>query len=508
MRKKFLIVILLLMIGPYPLMAEEPETTKIPESSPIVLPKTDDPVEMTPAMKTLEEDSGWRKLLTNGDASEDPFKITPALKTFGLLTKGDASEDPFKKIFGLLTEGDASEDPFKITLALKTLGLLTEGDASEDPFKITLALKTLGLLTEGDASEDPFKITPALKTLEEDERRLKLLTGSDEPDDPVEMAPAMKTLEEDKRRRKLLIEAETPFEMSPAMKTLSEINSGVSGTGVQTELSPTEMTDAMKSVQGLQTQDKSRIVPEVPTEMTEAMKTMERDARARQVKEIIIAGYHEKIMIEQSGKAKIYVTVIFSAQPVFSLSLPILTSDGVSNVHFKIPQGGFATNIISLGDRSSLVIDLNSPSLEGQQLFFDYEVNNFWGAEDRSKKDLDAFVEIYRFVNNSHMIIEHYSVELILPEGKIFGNVVKTSPAIATGNSEIKKIKNSSALILKEDSHVILECSDLKIGDRCELKYSYRSEHRSLFPLIGGILLSLLYLWYFRNRLYPDSENQ
>jgi hypothetical protein len=107
----------------------------------------------------------------------------------------------------------------------------------------------------------------------------------------------------------------------------------------------------------------------------------------------------------------------------------------------------------------------------------------------------------HRFMNSTRFPVERYRLEVLLPEGYVVHTVPEALP-----KAKAKETTSRVRLIEKDGRQgAVLEMAGLRLGDATSMRIEYEPAKKSLAVLWFGLLLSVLYLMFFRDVLRPKS---
>ncbi len=109
----------------------------------------------------------------------------------------------------------------------------------------------------------------------------------------------------------------------------------------------------------------------------------------------------------------------------------------------------------------------------------------------------------HRLVQTQPLEIDRYRLRVILPEGFRVNEVLETTPPFNP-----KKASELPFELGEQDGRATAElvAHDLVLGDRVGLELEAKSSKRSSSLLIAGLVVCVLYLFFFRDVLRPSEE--
>jgi len=107
------------------------------------------------------------------------------------------------------------------------------------------------------------------------------------------------------------------------------------------------------------------------------------------------------------------------------------------------------------------------------------------------------------FLNTSDYYIRTYELEYMLPKGYLLHGVLKTEPEYNPQKQPVPPY-----LVEKLDGHyrAALTVNDLSAASRAVMSVEMLKAKRSMLPLIIGIVLSVLYLIFYRDVLEKEKD--
>ena len=107
----------------------------------------------------------------------------------------------------------------------------------------------------------------------------------------------------------------------------------------------------------------------------------------------------------------------------------------------------------------------------------------------------------HRFMNDTNLPVERYRLEVMFPDGYVVHNVPEALPK-ARGKETVSRVS-----LMERDGlqGAALEIAGLKLGDTTSMRIEYEPAQKSLAVFWFGLLLSVLYLVFFRDVLRAKS---
>ncbi len=221
-----------------------------------------------------------------------------------------------------------------------------------------------------------------------------------------------------------------------------------------------------------------------------------------------LLGYEEKVIVGPDGDARVEIFAVVGRGGVHDLLLPFEFDRGTD---FSIPSGPAefrrdenglsAPTIMVLGHRM-LNLQCTATAMPGDTVRVAASVPE-WFTPDEAKRPYGEMYVERRFVNFSSFVLRDPRVSVVLPEGMLVHSIEKVVPAYDPKKNPqppftVSRLGNRGAASLAVEQ--------LAPAETVELGVNVRPARRGLIPLIGGLVLAILYLIFFRDVLKPQEE--
>lgn len=127
------------------------------------------------------------------------------------------------------------------------------------------------------------------------------------------------------------------------------------------------------------------------------------------------------------------------------------------------------------------------------------------GLFDPQKKETEDFGTIpvtYQHVNTLPQRIGSYSLRIILPEGQAVGGISEVIPKPGKNDPQLPYTLSWE----NQRYTVSMALAPMKTGDRQLLKFRLKSTAKPMILLAAGLVISLLYLYFFRDMVQADKD--
>ena len=119
---------------------------------------------------------------------------------------------------------------------------------------------------------------------------------------------------------------------------------------------------------------------------------------------------------------------------------------------------------------------------------------------DGSRGQFGAYDLTRTFINDADVSLGAYRLVLEVPQGYQVRRITGTEPAFKPGDSPVPPYAVGAR---NDRGFAMVTAKHLHPGGRVRLGIQAERTDRGLVPLVAGVLIVLLYLWYFRDILAP-----
>ncbi|MCD4665563.1 MAG: hypothetical protein K8R68_09855 [Bacteroidales bacterium] len=215
----------------------------------------------------------------------------------------------------------------------------------------------------------------------------------------------------------------------------------------------------------------------------------------------IISHYEETIQLTELGDAQVAIEVMISSCKDSVINFP-LNFDQIKNLSTQLEYtdqdslaGTIPVHYNKIGAKSFIKIDYSQNKGEELILKMSFLAPGYINFEEAGPGEFDAYNWSYRFTNLSQFKIENYSVKLILPEGYNYHSVTESLPKFTKKNPtppyHFEKIDKTNQLTMT--------ASSLSFGDNVFVSFVFKSSQKSIWIIIVGGIIIILYLIFFRD---------
>lgn len=217
--------------------------------------------------------------------------------------------------------------------------------------------------------------------------------------------------------------------------------------------------------------------------------------------------FQESIAIHQNGSLDITITCSPLNGKTMDLPLeyasienPVIESRGYQ---FEMDKAGVPQPVIEKRGCTfiRLIPDGNGTGVDSLVVVRFHVLDYFdW---NKSKKAHDVVRFSKTFFNTSDFFIRNYQLEYRLPEGYLLHDILKTEPGF-----DPQKQPSPPFEVVKLDGHymAVLTVQDLEAAARAMMNIEMLRAKRSMIPMMIGIVLSLLYLIFYRDVLVKERD--
>ncbi len=215
-----------------------------------------------------------------------------------------------------------------------------------------------------------------------------------------------------------------------------------------------------------------------------------------------IALYEEEVSLERSGDAIVTTRIELAGETPARLRLPF--SYEVAEDLSVQPRKGVEVAAVEVAGTRALELRFHSPRGSLRPLTVRYTLPRLydWSAPPEAFGNRRVG---HQLVQTQHLEIDRYRLRVILPAGFRVNEVLETTPPFNP-----KKASELPFELGEEHGRasVALVADGLVLGDRVGLELEAKSSRRSAALLIAGLLVSALYLIFFRDVLRPSEEGE
>ena len=213
----------------------------------------------------------------------------------------------------------------------------------------------------------------------------------------------------------------------------------------------------------------------------------------------------QRISVSADGDAALAVTVVLAEDGPGEALLPFgfgradsFTVAG-DDVAFPSDAGGASAPLRLTSGRHQLALVLGPAAAAGDTLVVRCRLPKFvdWRG---SLGQFGAYDLAKTFINDSDVNLGTYRLVLEVPRGYQVRRITGTEPAFKPESSPVPPY----AVGLKgRRGFATVTATHLRPGGRARLGIQAERADRGLVPLAAGVLIALLYLWFFRDILSP-----
>ncbi len=210
--------------------------------------------------------------------------------------------------------------------------------------------------------------------------------------------------------------------------------------------------------------------------------------------------YEEEVSFGLSGDATFTTRIDIVGGLPARILLPF--GGGVAEDLTVRPSKGVDVTLVDVAGTLAVELRLDTAGKSLRTLTVQYTLPRLhdWSAPPEAWGNRKVSHEI---VHTQHLRIDRYELRMILPDGFRVNQVLGTIPAF-----DSKKASELPFELVEIDGRAAVElvALELVLGDRVGLKLEAKSDRRGAFVWMAGVVISLLYLIFFRDVLLPSEE--
>ncbi len=232
----------------------------------------------------------------------------------------------------------------------------------------------------------------------------------------------------------------------------------------------------------------------------------------------VLNGFNEQIFMSVDGVANVIWQFRLDAPAKNELHLPWnfslknterikfdLFVDSKKNVKIYDSSGEYIAPVKLISISGTNFISVNSNYLKNYKTFeIRFTIDNFFNIDSTEVEDFGNYTFKKKYVNTTSNQLKDFKSEIFLPEGFVITSVEETIPKQGKDDPvspfEISRNKNLNSVWIKSPV--------LKLGDQIFVKFRFKKETKSPVLFIILSLISLGYLYYFRDLIKPVNEKK
>lgn len=212
-----------------------------------------------------------------------------------------------------------------------------------------------------------------------------------------------------------------------------------------------------------------------------------------------IAVCNERLAIQEDGSAQVTTALIVTDSSAELLAYPMMfgKQEGLQ----VLPESVSHEYQLVDEENDRWVLSLTAPGVDTVTL--SYTVPNVLNWDEAGPFQFNSYKWGYSFSNWSNSTIDIYQMDILLPQGWNYHRVLKSMPEMDEKETfpPYNFLKDEN-----RDAHLLLIGEDLKLGDECSVSFVFKPVTASTSMIMIGIVLCILYLWYFRFLLVKAKQ--
>jgi hypothetical protein len=230
--------------------------------------------------------------------------------------------------------------------------------------------------------------------------------------------------------------------------------------------------------------------------------------------------YEQTVTLAADGSAEVSGKIQLTGVAPGALEVPFAPWGDITDFTLTGAETKGAPNTRAVNPRLALVLPTDTADTAAVQFRFRVPAPKPPAAEAKDGKDgkdakaakgaeapkaaeaeADYRYFSHRFMNGTTLVVDRYRVEVWLPEGTVIHTVPEAQPKAAA-----KDVKPRVQQIGKDGRQgALLEVANLRFGGTTSMRLEYESQQKSLTLLWVGLVLSVLYLFGFRDIVRPQN---
>ena len=213
----------------------------------------------------------------------------------------------------------------------------------------------------------------------------------------------------------------------------------------------------------------------------------------------------QRVSVSAGGDAVLTVTAVLAGDGPGEVLLPFGFGQADSftvaggNVAFPPDSGGSPAPLLLTSRRRLLALVLGPGATAGDTVVVRCRLRKFvdW---DGSRGQFGAYDLTRTFINDSDVSFGAYRLALEVPQGYQVRRITGTEPAVKPEDSPMPPYSVGAR---NDRGFATMTAKHVRPGGRVRLGIQAERAARGPVPLVAGVLLAVLYLWFFRDILAP-----
>jgi hypothetical protein len=222
-----------------------------------------------------------------------------------------------------------------------------------------------------------------------------------------------------------------------------------------------------------------------------------------------LASLQQHVSLRADGDATLTTTLVLAVDGPGALLLPFV-SERADSFTLAGRDAGLAGDsasatapLVRVARRRLLALSLGPLARAGDSVVVRCRLRDAvdW---DEARGEYGTFALTRTFVDDADLSIGDYRMVVAMPPGFAVRRITATEPAFKAEKSPVPPFAVGLDRGLRFAS---VRTSHLRPGGRARLAIETGRTARGPIPLVGGLVLALLYLWFFRDSLPRDRRD-
>jgi hypothetical protein len=211
----------------------------------------------------------------------------------------------------------------------------------------------------------------------------------------------------------------------------------------------------------------------------------------------------EMIKINEDGSADVQITATVGNYEGKFLFLPLNCGcDGNLTALMEDTGDSFPVNTIKREGIDYICVDTRGRSISNRTLRISFRDNDYLPWKTAGPGSSGIYHYRSEFRNTTPLVFDEFGMEILLPRGFLIHSITKSIPEFSPNNP----MPPFSSRNLPDGSHLYINATNLSIGSRAVLEYSFVRKKFSLVMFCGCIVMAIFFMILFRDTLRDGKE--
>ena len=220
--------------------------------------------------------------------------------------------------------------------------------------------------------------------------------------------------------------------------------------------------------------------------------------------------YDQTMVVARDGSSEVTGKIQLTGVATGTLEVPFAPWGDITDFKLSGAETKGSPNTKAANPRLSLVLPADTPDAVEVQFVFKIAApkppspaKDAKGREEAKAPEPNYRFVSHRFMNGTNLLIERYRLEAWLPAGEVVHTVPEAQPKAAA-----KDTTPRVRLIGKDGRQgAVLEVGNLRFGSTTSMRLETEAATRSWTLVWIGLVLSLLYLVFFRDIIHKREAD-